>query len=169
MAGIIEFLNFYRKNDPAAKSNWEVFLLYPGPKAILLHRLSHALYLAELYFLARLIGEISRLLTLIEIHPGAKIGRNLFIDHGSGVVIGETAIIGNNCRIYHGVTLGGVNLDPGKRHPTLEDGVLVGAGAQILGGITLGRECRVGANSVVTKDVPAGVTVAGIPAKILGS
>lgn len=164
---MIEFLKFYQKNDPAAKSYLEILLLYPGPKAIFYHRISHFLYNIGLYFIARIVAEFSRWTTLIEIHPGAKIGKNLFIDHGIGLVIGETAIIGNNCRIYHGVTLGGVNLDPGKRHPTVEDEVLIGAGAQVLGNITLGRQSKVGANSVVIKDVPPGATAAGIPAKIL--
>lgn len=164
---MIEFLKFYRQRDPAAKSYLEVALLYPGPKAIISHRVAHFFYSCGLYFIARLISEMSRALTLIEIHPGAKIGKNLFIDHGGGLVIGETAVIGDNCHIYHGVTLGGVSLDAKKRHPTLEDFVLIGAGAQILGDITIGKGSKVGANSVVTKDVPAGVTVAGIPAKIL--
>ena len=164
---MMEFLRFYRQRDPAAKSYLEVLLLYPGPKAILLHRISHAFYKCGLYFIARLISEISRTWTLIEIHPGATIGKNLFIDHGGGLVIGETAVIGNNCHIYHGVTLGGVSLEAKKRHPTLEDFVLIGAGAQILGNITIGKGSKVGANSVVTKDVPPGITVAGITAKPL--
>ena len=166
---MIEFLKFYQKNDPAAKSYLEILVLYPGPKAILLHRISHFFYNIGFYFTARFIAEISRWITLIEIHPGAKLGKNLFIDHGIGLVIGETAVVGDNCRLYHGVTLGGVNIDPGKRHPTLRDGVLVGAGAQILGDITIGPNSRVGANSVVIRDVPADVTVAGIPAKIIGA
>lgn len=165
---MIEFLKVYRKNDPAARSYLEVLLLYPGPKAIFFHRIAHCLYKLRLYFLARLIAEISRWFTLIEIHPGAKLGKNLFIDHGSGVVIGETAIVGNNCMIYHGVTLGGVSLSQFKRHPTLEDGVMIGAGAKILGSITIGKGAKVGANSVVTKDVAPGVAVAGVPAKELG-
>lgn len=145
----------------------EVLLLYPGPKAIFFHRIAHALYQWRLFFFARLVGEISRWITLIEIHPGAKLGKNLFIDHGSGVVIGETAIVGDNCMIYHGVTLGGVSLSQFKRHPNLEDGVMVGAGAKVLGSITIGKNAKIGANSVVTKDVPPGIAVAGVPAKEL--
>lgn len=166
--GLIDFLNFYRKNDPAAKSLLEVLLLYPGPKAIVFHRISHFLYNLEFYFLARLVSEFSRMWTLIEIHPGAKIGRNLFIDHGCGVVIGETAVIGNECLIYHGVTLGGVSLVGKKRHPTLEDGVLVGSGAKVLGDIVIGAGARIGANAVVTKSVLPGVTVVGPTARTLG-
>lgn len=164
---MIEFLKVYRQNDPAARSLLEVALLYPGPKAILCHRIAHFFYNCGLFFIARLISESARLCTLIEIHPGARIGRRLFIDHGSGVVIGETAVIGDDCRIYHGVTLGGVSLDEDKRHPTIENDVLIGAGAKVLGNITLGAGSRIGANSVVTKSVPAGKTVVGIPAKIL--
>jgi serine O-acetyltransferase len=165
--GLVEFVNFYRKNDPAARSFLEVLLLYPGPKAIFFHRIAHFFYKCRLYFIARLIAEHSRLFTLIEIHPGATIGKNFFIDHGSGVVIGESTIIGDNCRIYHGVTLGGVSLSEFKRHPTLGNDVLIGAGAKILGPITIGDGAKVGANSVVVKPVPAGATVTGIPAKVL--
>lgn len=167
---MIEFIRYYRENDPAAKSFIEVLLLYPGPRAVILHRLAHFFYNCGLYFIARLIGEIGRASTLIEIHPGARIGKCLFIDHGSGVVIGETAVIGDYCRIYHGVTLGGVSVDPKilKRHPTLGNHVLVGAGAKVLGNITIGDNAKVGANSVVTKDVPADTTVTGIPAMVPG-
>jgi serine O-acetyltransferase len=165
--GLIRFLKFYRKNDPAARSLLEVALLYPGARAIFFHRISHFLYKCHLYFLARFIAEISRWLTLIEIHPGAQIGKCLFIDHGCGVVIGETTIIGDECRIYHGVTLGGVSITDHKRHPTLGNGVLVGTGAKILGPITLGDGCKVGANSVVVKNVAPNTTVTGIPAKAL--
>lgn len=164
--GLTTFLQFYRKNDPAAKSLLEVALLYPGPKAVFLHRCAHFFFKCRLYFIARLIAEISRWMTQIEIHPGARVGKNLFIDHGNGVVIGETSVIGNNCRIYHGVTLGGVSTIGDKRHPTLEDGVLVGTGAKVLGPITLGASCKIGANAVVTKDVPAYSTALGIPAQI---
>jgi len=131
------------------------------------HRLAHSLYQAGLPFFPRAVSEFSRFLTGIDIHPGAKIGKNLIIDHGMGVVIGETAVVGNHCLIYHGVTLGGVDLNPVKRHPTLEDGVVIGAGAKILGNITIGAHSRVGANSVVIKDVPAHSTATGIPAKIV--
>lgn len=162
---MIEFVKHYRRNDPAAKSFLEVILLYPGAKAIFFHRIAHFFYSIGLYFIARLVAEISRWLTLIEIHPGAKIGKCLFIDHGCGVVIGETAVIGNYCLIYHGVTLGGASLTGSKRHPTLKDYVLVGAGAKILGDITIGENAKVGANSVVIKDVAAGTTVVGMPAK----
>jgi serine O-acetyltransferase len=164
---MIEFLKVYRKNDPAARSYLEVLLLYPGPKAIFFHRIAHFFYNLHLFFIARLISEFSRWITLVEIHPGAKIGKKLFIDHGAGIVIGETAVVGDDCMIYHGVTLGGVSLLQKKRHPTVENGVMVGAGAKVLGSITIGKNAKIGANSVVTKDVPAGVAVAGVPAKEL--
>lgn len=164
---MIEFLKVYRKNDPAARSYLEVLLLYPGPKAVFFHRIAHFFYKLHFFFIARLVSEISRWLTLVEIHPGAQIGKKLFIDHGAGIVIGETAIVGDECMIYHGVTLGGVSLAHKKRHPTLENGVMVGAGAKVLGAITIGANAKIGANSVVTKDVPAGKAVAGVPAKEL--
>ncbi len=164
---MIDFLNAYRKNDPAAKSLLEVLLLYPGPKAIGLHRIAHGLYHLHLFFLARLVSEVSRLITGIEIHPGAKLGQRLVIDHGVGVVIGETAEVGDDCLIYQGVTLGGVSLAHGKRHPTLGKGVVIGSGAKILGPLMLGDGAKVGANSVVIKSVGAGETVVGIPAQAL--
>jgi len=162
-----ELIQAYRKYDPATKSALEIILLYPGVKAIFFHRIAHFLYKQKIPFLPRAIAEFSRFLTGIEIHPGAKIGKNLIIDHGMGVVIGETAEIGNQCIIYHGVTLGGVDLNPVKRHPTLGDHVVVGAGAKILGNITIGDYVRVGANSVVIKPVPAHSTATGIPAQIV--
>ncbi len=162
---MIDLLKAYKNYDPAAKSLLEVLFLYPGPRAILFHRIAHFFYNLRLFFLARLISEVARLLTLIEIHPGAKIGRRLVIDHGIGLVIGETTIIGDDCILYHGVTLGGVSTQDIKRHPTLADRVLVGAGAKVLGPIYLGHDSKVGANSVVTKDVPEGQTVVGIPAR----
>jgi serine O-acetyltransferase len=164
---MIDLIRAYLKYDPATKSALEVLFLYPGIKAVMLHRLAHNLYQAKVPFFPRAVSELSRFLTGIDIHPGAKIGRNLIIDHGMGVVIGETAVIGNNCLIYHGVTLGGVDLNPVKRHPTLQDGVVVGAGAKILGNITIGAHSRIGANSVVIKDVPGNSTATGIPAKIV--
>lgn len=164
---MIDFLRAYMNYDPAAKSMLEVALLYPGPKAILFHRMAHWLYLVKLYFAARAISEFSRWWTGIEIHPGAKIGERLVIDHGMGLVIGETSEIGNDCILFHGVTLGGSKFDPVKRHPTVGNRVLIGAGAKILGPITLGDGSRVGANSVVAKDVPAGATVVGNPMRIL--
>lgn len=164
---MIELVRFYRKNDPAAKSFLEVLLLYPGPKVILFHRLAHFFYSWGFYFLARFISEVSRTITLVEIHPGAKIGKCLFIDHGCGIVVGETAVIGNYCSIYHGVTLGGVSIANEKRHPTVEDHVMIGAGAKILGAITIETRVKIGANSVVTKSVSAGSVVAGIPAKVI--
>jgi serine O-acetyltransferase len=164
---MIDLLRAYKKFDPAAKSLLEICLLYPGVKALMFHRIAHRLYKCRLYFLARLVAELSRWLTLIEIHPGAVIGKRFVVDHGAGVVIGETAIIGDDCAIYHGVTLGGISSTEGRRHPKLEDGVMVGAGAKVLGPITLGRGARVGAGSVLTKDVPPGVTVAGVPARPL--
>jgi len=155
-----------RARDPAARSALEVALCYPGLHAVLFYRVAHALWNAGLLLAARLISNIGRLFTGIEIHPGARIGRRLFIDHGSGVVIGETAEIGDDVTLYHGVTLGGTSLSGGKRHPTLGNGVIVGAGAKILGPITIGDDARVGANAVVLADVPAGVTMVGIPARI---
>ena len=162
---MISYLKAYRQFDPAAKSLTEIFLLYPGVKAMAFHRIAHYLYKLRLFFLARLVSELSRWLTLIEIHPGAQIGKRFVIDHGAGVVIGETAVIGDDCAIYHGVTLGGVHTHQGRRHPQLENNVMIGAGAKVLGPITLGAGARVGAGSVVIKDVEAGVTVAGVPAQ----
>ncbi len=164
---MIRSIQAYLKYDPATKSALEVLFLYPGFKAVMFHRLAHFLYQAKIPFFPRAVAEFSRFLTGIEIHPGAKIGKNLIIDHGMGVVIGETAEIGDDCLIYHGVTLGGVDLNPVKRHPTLQNGVVVGAGAKILGNIVIGEHSRVGANSVVIKSVPAHSTVTGIPAKIV--
>lgn len=166
MNEMFDFLKAYKTYDPAAKSMIEIALLYPGPKAILLHRLAHFFYQMELFFVARLVSEIARASTGIEIHPGAKIGKRLVIDHGVGLVIGETAEIGDDCILFHGVTLGGVKFDPVKRHPTLGNKVVIGAGAKVLGPIKLGNGSRVGANSVVTKDVPEGATALGIPAEI---
>ncbi len=164
--GLIAYLDSIKSRDPAPRSRWEV-LIYPGVWALGLHRVAHALFKARLFFIARAVNHISRFLTAIDIHPGAKIGRNFFIDHGF-VVIGETAEIGDNVTIYQCVTLGGT--DPangiaGKRHPTLSDGVIVGSGAQVLGPIIVGPRARVGANAVVTRDVPEGATMVGIPAK----
>jgi serine O-acetyltransferase len=157
----------FKAYDPAARSSLEVFLLYPGVKAVLFHRVAHWLYRSRLYFLARLVSETSRFLTGIDINPGAQLGRNVIIYHGMGTVIGETAIIGDDVIIYQGVTLGGTNLEKVKRHPTLECRVVVGAGAKVLGNITIGRGTRIGANSVVIESVPAFSTVVGIPGKAI--
>ncbi|ANJ67581.1 serine O-acetyltransferase [Halothiobacillus diazotrophicus] len=154
--------------DPAARSRFEIALTYPGIHAIWWHRLAHALWGWRLRLLARLVAGLGRWLTGIEIHPAAKIGRRFFIDHGMGVVIGETAEIGDDCTLYHGVTLGGTHWSAGKRHPTLGDGVVIGAGAKVLGPIVLGDGVRVGSNAVVLKDAPAGATLVGIPARIVG-
>ena len=154
--------------DPAARSRWEIALGYPGIHAIWWHRLAHRLWTWRLRLLARIVANISRWLTGIEIHPAARIGRRFFIDHGMGVVIGETAEIGDDCTLYHGVTLGGTQWEAGKRHPTLGQGVVVGAGAKVLGPITLGDGVRVGSNAVVLKDAPPGATLVGIPARIVG-
>jgi len=157
---LIAYLDSIKERDPAPRSRWEV-LLYPGVWALGFHRIAHWLFVAEMYFLARLVNHLSRMLTAVDIHPGAKIGRNFFIDHGF-TVIGETADIGHDVTIYQCVTLGGTNPTngvAGKRHPTLSDGVIVGAGAQILGPITVGERARIGANAVVTRDVPAGATM----------
>lgn len=165
-AGLASYLSSIRARDPAPRSRWEI-LTYPGVLAVGLHRVAHTLYRADFYFLARFINHFSRFLTAIDIHPGAKIGRNLFIDHGF-VVIGETSEIGDNVTIYQGATLGGTNPTngmAGKRHPTIGDNVVVSLGAAILGPITVGHGAKVGANAVVTRDVAPGATVVGIPAK----
>jgi serine O-acetyltransferase len=167
--GLRSTLESIRARDPAARSLAEVALLYPGIRALAFHRMANALWRNGFLFLARFISEIGRWLSGIEIHPGAAIGKRLFIDHGVGVVIGETAVIGDDVTLYHGVTLGGIaptGHPGGKRHPTVENGVIIGAGAQVLGGITVGKDARVGANAVAVKDVPPGVTVVGIPAQV---
>lgn len=164
--GLIAYLDSIKARDPAPRSRWEI-LLYPGVLALGLHRIAHWLFTGELYFLARFVNHFSRFLTAIDIHPGAVIGRNFFIDHGF-TVIGETAEIGDNVTIYQCVTLGGTNPTGGvggKRHPTISDGVIIGSGAQVLGPITVGPQARIGANAVVTRDVPEGATMTGIPAR----
>lgn len=155
------------ERDPASRNRFEILTTYPGVHALLFHRLNHRLSRLGLKWLARFGSHIGRFLTGIEIHPGAVIGRRFFIDHGMGVVIGETTEIGDDCTLYHGVTLGGTTWDKGKRHPTLGDNVVVGAGAKILGPVTVGAGARVGSNAVVTKDVPAGATVVGIPGRVV--
>jgi len=152
--------------DPAARSTMEVIFCYPGLHAIWLHRIAHYFWMHELLFLARLISHISRWITGIEIHPGAKIGKGFFIDHGMGVVIGETTKIGDNVLMYQGVVLGGTSLEKKKRHPTISDNVIIGAGATLLGPIKVGDNAKIGAGSVVVKDVPPGATVVGVPARI---
>ncbi|MEP7315606.1 MAG: serine O-acetyltransferase EpsC [Sphingomicrobium sp.] len=166
MEALFEYLDSIKSRDPAARSRWEV-LFYPGVWAVGLHRIAHWLYGGELYFLARLVNHFARAITAIDIHPGAKIGRNFFIDHGF-TVIGETAEIGDNVTIYQCVTLGGTNPAdgiPGKRHPTIADNVVIGSGAQVLGPILVGIGAKIGANSVVTREVQPGATMVGIPAK----
>ena len=155
------------ERDPAARSTWEVITCYPGFHALLIHRLAHGLWRLKLRWLARFVSHVSRFLTGIEIHPGATVGRRVFIDHGMGVVIGETAIVGNDVTLYQGVTLGGTGKEKGKRHPTLRDNVFVGDNANILGNITIGENSRVGAGSVVLRDVPPNSTVVGVPAHVV--
>lgn len=164
---IREDVDAVMERDPAARTRLEVMCIYPGLHATVLHRLAHRLWLAGWRFVARLLSFLNRLLTNIDIHPGATIGRRFFIDHGAGVVIGETAEIGNDVTLYHGVTLGGTSLSKGKRHPTLKDRVLIGAGAAVLGPVEIGEEVNIGANSVVINDVPAGMTVVGIPGRVV--
>lgn len=155
------------ERDPAARSTLEVLFAYPGLHAVWGHRISHWLWRHRMKFLGRLFSQVMRSFTGIEIHPGARIGANLFIDHGMGVVIGETAEIGRCVTLYHGVTLGGVSLNKGKRHPTIEDEVVIGAGAKVLGAITIGRNSRIGANAVVVKDVPPDSVVVGVPGQVV--
>ena len=155
------------ERDPAARTGFEVFTTYPGLHAVLAHRLTHRLWKRNLKWLARVLSNLARLFTGIEIHPGAVIGRRFFIDHGMGVVIGETAVIGDDCTLYHGVTLGGTTWQKGKRHPTLGRDVVVGAGAKVLGPLLIGDGVRIGSNAVVVKSVPAGATVVGVPGRII--
>ena len=171
-----DFLQSIIDRDPAAKSKLSLILTYPGVKAVFFHRIANFFHLAKFHLVARIISQLSRFFTGIEIHPGAKIGRNLFIDHGMGVVIGETSEIGNNVTIYHMATLGGIapsinsnNQRHVKRHPTLSDCVVVGSGAQILGPVMIGANAKIGANAVVTKDVPENAVMVGIPAKNVGT
>lgn len=165
-SSIADFKTIF-KNDPAARNWLEVLFCYPGLQALLLHRLAHGLHKRGIPFIPRLISHLARFFTGIEIHPGAKIGKGIFIDHGMGVVIGETAIVGDGCLIYQGVTLGGTGKESGKRHPTLGENVVVGAGAKILGNIEIGNNVRVGAGSVVLRNVPDDCTVVGIPGRIV--
>ncbi len=170
-----EFLESIIKRDPAAKSKLSIILTYPGAKAVFFHKIANFFAIAKFHLVARIISQFSRFLTGIEIHPKANIGKNLFIDHGMGVVIGETSEIGDNVTIYHMVTLGGISPSVNsneqrniKRHPTLKDNVVVGSGAQILGPVTVGKNAKIGANAVVTKDVPDNAVMVGIPAKNVG-
>ncbi|MBS6508717.1 MAG: serine O-acetyltransferase [Paraclostridium bifermentans] len=160
-------IEYIIENDPAARSKIEVFLLYPSVHALICHRIAHHFYKYKMFFIARFISQVNRFITGIEIHPGATIGSGILIDHGMGVVIGETAEVGNRVTIYHGTTLGGTGKDSGKRHPTVGHNVVIGAGAKVLGPITIGENSKVGANAVVLKDVPPNSTVVGIPGKII--
>ena len=164
---LLETVNAYLARDPAAKNPMEVLLLYPGVKAVLYHRGAHWCYEHKLMFLARMISQMGRHRTGIEIHPGAKIGKRLVIDHGMGIVIGETAEIGDDCLIYHGVTLGGTGKDSGKRHPTIGNNVLIGTGAKVLGPFKVGDNSRIAANSVVLSEIPPDSTAVGIPARVV--
>jgi len=164
---MIEDIRSVFKRDPAARNVFEILTCYSGVQAVIIYRFTHLLWKYKLYWLARFISTLARWITGIEIHPGAVIGRRFFIDHGMGVVIGETSEIGDDCMMYHGVTLGGTSWDKVKRHPTLKDGVIIGAGAKILGPITLGKNVRVGSNSVVVKSIDDNCTVVGIPGRVL--
>ena len=156
-----------KEKDPATSNILQVIILYPGFHIIVFHRINHFLYKCKLYFLARLLSQIARFLTGIEIHPGAQIGRKLFIDHGMGIVIGETATIGDNCTIYHGVTLVGTGKEKGKRHPDIGNNVMVGSGSKVLGPIQIGNNVKIGAGAIVLESMPSNVTVVGVPAKIV--
>ena len=170
------YLDSIIKRDPAARDKLSIILTYPGVKAVFFHHIAHKIWNYKFFLIARIISQFSRFLTGIEIHPGAKIGKNLFIDHGMGVVVGESAEIGNNVTLYHGVTLGGISPSENsyeqrniKRHPTLKDNVVVGSGAQVLGPVIVGKNAKIGANAVVTKDVPENAVMVGIPAKNVGT
>ena len=165
--GLLDDARSIRDRDPAARTTFEVFLLYQGFHALILHRQAHWLYKHKRFFLARWLSQFARHLTGIEIHPGATIGRRLFIDHGMGIVFGETTEVGDNCTIYHGVTLGGTGKDVGKRHPTLGNNVLIGAGAKVLGPVFIGDNVRIGAGSVVLHNIPANATAVGVPAEVV--
>lgn len=167
MTRLGETLRAYQARDPAARSRLEIFLLYPGVHALIFHRVSHWLYRHRLFFLARLNSQLARHFTGIEIHPGATIGRRLVIDHGMGIVIGETAEIGDDCLIYHGVTLGGTGKETGKRHPTLGNGVMVSTGAKVLGPFKVGDGARIAANAVVLSEIPPEATAVGVPARVV--
>jgi serine O-acetyltransferase len=169
LARLRDYIRSISERDPAARSTLEILTTYPGLHAVALHRLSHRLWQWRWHWVARLLSHINRWLTGIEIHPGARIGRRFFIDHGMGVVIGETAEIGDDCTLYQGVTLGGTTWQKAKRHPTLGNNIVIGAGAKILGPIRIGDDARIGSNSVVVKDVPAGATVVGIPGRVVAS
>ena len=162
-----EFLYIYKKKDPASRSYLEILTCYPGLHATFFYKISNFFWKLNLKLIARMISHISRFLTGIEIHPAVKIGKNIFIDHGMGVVIGETTIIGDNVSIYQGVTLGGTKWEKKKRHPTINDNVIIGAGAKVLGPISVGKNSKIGANSVVTRNVPSNSTVIGIPARVI--
>ena len=167
MTRVGETLRAYQARDPAARSRLEIFLLYPGVHAVIYHRIAHRFYRWGLKFIARLVSQWSRFCTGIEIHPGARIGRRLVIDHGMGIVIGETAEIGDDCLLYHGVTLGGTGKEQGKRHPTIGNNVLISAGAKVLGPFRVGDGARIAANAVVLQEVPENATAVGIPAQIV--
>lgn len=167
LSSIIADFRIVFERDPAARNGIEVLFCYPGLHALMLHRIAHWLYTLGIPFIPRLISHLARFLTGIEIHPGANIGQGVFIDHGMGVVIGETAIVGNYALIYQGVTLGGTGKESGKRHPTLGENVVVGSGAKVLGNLLIGNNVRIGANSVVLKDVPSDCTVVGVPGRIV--
>lgn len=166
---IREDINSVFERDPAARNVMEIIFCYPGLHALWIYRVAHWFWTNEFYFLGRFISHLGRFLTGVEIHPGAKIGKKFFIDHGMGVVIGETAEIGNNVTLYHGVTLGGVTWDKVKRHPTLEDNVVIGSGSKVLGPFTVGKGAKIGSNSVVVKEVPENATVVGIPGRVVMS
>ena len=162
-----EFLDTYKKKDPASRSYLEIVVCYPGVHAVFFHKISNFFWKLKLKLLGRIISNISRFLTGIEIHPAVKIGKNFFIDQGMGIVIGETTVIGDNVSIYQGVTLGGTKWEKRKRHPSISDNVVIGAGAKVLGPITVGKNSKIGANSVVTRNVPSNTVVVGIPARVV--